>query len=79
MNCRRCAGLMHWLNMGDHLNDSGQLWSMAWQCYNCGEIVDSLILQNRRNEPRPKVGKARLKTFSPSRQIMRENAQTIET
>ncbi|HBP87376.1 MAG TPA: hypothetical protein DD706_06740 [Nitrospiraceae bacterium] len=69
---------MYGLNIGDHLNDSGQLWSMAWQCYNCGEIVDSLILHNRESEIRPKAGKARLKTFSPSRQRDREKAQSIE-
>ncbi|MDT3777379.1 hypothetical protein PJI16_07380 [Nitrospira sp. MA-1] len=74
MNCQRCAGLMHWLTIGDHLNESGQLWSTAWQCYNCGEIVDSLIMENRVNETRPKAGKARLKTFSPSRQVVQGNA-----
>lgn len=78
MNCRRCAGLMHCLTIGDHLNESGEIWAGVWQCYNCGEIVDSLILQNRKNLPRPNVGKARLKTYSPSRQITLKDAQRIE-
>jgi hypothetical protein len=78
MNCRRCAGLMHRLTIGDHLNESGQIWVGVWQCYNCGEIVDSLILQNRKSVTRPKGGKARLKTFSPSRQTIRKDVQRME-
>lgn len=79
MNCRRCAGLMHCLTIGDHLNESGEIWAGVWQCYNCGEIIDSLILQNRKNLPRPNVGKARLKTFSPSRQIFHKDVQPMES
>lgn len=79
MNCRRCAGLMHCLTIGDHLNESGEIWAGVWQCYNCGEIVDSLILQNRKNLPRPNTGKARLKTFSPSRQILHKGVQRMES
>lgn len=78
MNCRRCAGLLHCITIGDHLNESGQIWAGVWQCYNCGDIVDSLILQNRKNMPRPNVGKARLKTFLPSRQTIREDALRVE-
>lgn len=78
MNCRRCAGLMHGITIGDYLNESGQLWAGVWQCYNCGDIVDSLILQNRKNVPRPNVGKARLKTFLPSRQTIRDDALQVE-
>lgn len=74
MDCRRCTGLMHGLTISDHLNESGQIWAGVWQCYNCGEIVDSLILQNRENMPRPKVGKARLKTFSPFKKTIQKDA-----
>lgn len=75
MNCQRCAGLMHGLTVGDHLNESGQIWAGVWQCYNCGEIVDSLILQNRKNMPRPKNGTARLKTYVASKSMIRKNPQ----
>lgn len=78
MNCRRCAGLMHCINILDHLNESEPIWAGVWQCYNCGDIVDSLILQNRKNLPRPNVGKARLKTFLPSRQTIREDTLQVE-
>ena len=73
MKCRRCAGLMYRFPIGDHLNESGELWVGVWECYNCGEIVDSLILQNREHGPRPQAGRARLKTFSPSRLRVRTN------
>jgi hypothetical protein len=79
MNCRRCAGLMHCLTVGDHLNESGEIWAGVWQCYNCGEIIDSLILQHRKYGPSPKVGHARLKTFMPSRQTIRKDVQRVES
>jgi hypothetical protein len=53
---------MHGLTIGDHLNESGQIWAGVWQCYNCGEIVDSLILKNRKGIPQPLNSHARLKT-----------------
>jgi len=68
---------MHCLTISDYLNESGQIWAGVWQCYNCGEIVDSLILQNRENMPPPNVGKARLKTFSPFKKIQKE-VQRVE-
>jgi hypothetical protein len=49
----------------DPLHESGKLWAMAWQCLNCGEIVDSLILKNRKGIPRPIGSQARLKRFNP--------------
>lgn len=65
MNCRRCQGLMCQVSLLDPLHESGQLWAVAWQCVNCGEIVDSLILRNRKNLPSPLIGHARLKRFNP--------------
>jgi hypothetical protein len=65
MNCLRCNGLMCRVNLLDHLHESGKLWAVALQCLNCGEIVDSLILKNRKGIPRPIGSQARLKRFSP--------------
>jgi hypothetical protein len=45
MNCERCLGLMvqdECHAMGDGWTD---LWS--WRCVSCGNIMDSVIMQNR--------------------------------
>ena len=34
---------------------------IVWHCLNCGEIVDHVILQNRKIRPQPHYGKVRLK------------------
>lgn len=53
MTCVRCEGLMVPERFQDILDDTGQINFMAWHCLNCGEIVDHLILANRRNAPEP--------------------------
>lgn len=50
MDCRRCGGLM----VGDwflDINDeAGRMKFDGLRCLICGEIVDSLILENRQKQ-----------------------------
>ena len=61
MNCGRCAGLMKSIYWFDFNNETDQPIIDAWQCLNCGEIVDRLILHNREDRPTPYLQKARTK------------------
>ena len=58
MTCVRCQGLLVWipplyLLSTDSYSPSGsdQLEGGAWQCVNCGEYVDEVILANRASRP----------------------------
>ncbi len=51
MTCQRCRGFM----IPEALLET---WppepiSEVWRCINCGDIVDSTVLHNRRTEPPP--------------------------
>jgi len=46
--CARCGGLMVTEQCFDLLSDSGHLDFMARRCVQCGELVDPVILENRR-------------------------------
>ena len=46
--CSRCGGLMVVEQCFDFLDDSGHLSFFANRCVQCGELVDPVILQNRR-------------------------------
>ena len=46
--CSRCGGLMVVEQCFDFLDDSGHLSFFARRCVQCGELVDPVILQNRR-------------------------------
>jgi hypothetical protein len=65
MSCRRCGGFQLWIRF-ESRRDTTAAWQYdGWLCMNCGEIVDPLILLNRRmqqkvldqNRPRPYGGK----------------------
>lgn len=47
-HCSRCGGLMVTEQCFDLLDDSGHLYFLAQRCIQCGELVDPVILQNRR-------------------------------
>jgi len=49
MRCLRCGGLMScdWFTGGVGTDIAGA--SETWRCVNCGEIIDDVILHNRRN------------------------------
>lgn len=46
MHCLRCHGLM----VAIHLEDAGSssLCFSGWQCLICGEVIDSVITENRK-------------------------------
>ena len=46
--CSRCGGLMVAEQCFDLLSDSGHLDFLARRCVQCGELVDPVILKNRR-------------------------------
>ena len=46
--CRRCGGLMVTEQCFDLLSDNGRRDFMAQRCVQCGELVDPVILHNRR-------------------------------
>jgi hypothetical protein len=50
MSCVRCGGLMVPEFCMDLLNSTGELDCEARRCVQCGEVVDPLILQNRRTQ-----------------------------
>ena len=46
--CSRCGGLMVVEECFDFLDDSGHMSFFARRCVQCGELVDPVILHNRR-------------------------------
>lgn len=75
MKCGRCTGLMTeqlWINLND---EASQVWVEVWHCLNCGEVVDAVILENRKNLPKPTYGRARLKTAN-AMDVQRVGAQS---
>lgn len=48
MRCARCQGLMVQDRFYDLLDDCGLVSLTAWRCVCCGNVVDPIILRNRR-------------------------------
>jgi hypothetical protein len=46
--CPRCRGLMISEHGIGSLNDPASLDFLAWRCVQCGEVVDPVIVRNRR-------------------------------
>ena len=60
MICTRCDGLLVevpslvWLSSNDyHPTQSDHCEGEAWQCLNCGNYIDAVILANRLSPPQP--------------------------
>ena len=49
--CARCGGLLLTQQYMDLLDDTGQIDITAWHCTMCGEVIDPVILKNRRSPP----------------------------
>ncbi|GJL61613.1 MAG: hypothetical protein NPIRA04_02670 [Nitrospirales bacterium] len=47
MCCERCGGLMVVDVCLDMRGDDAGVWISTWRCVNCGESINSKILQNR--------------------------------
>jgi len=50
MRCSRCGGLMVIEQCFDFRDDTGHLDFLARRCVLCGEVIDPVILQNRRRQ-----------------------------
>ena len=48
VRCWRCRGLMVVESCFDFASDTGQLDCLTRRCVQCGEVIDPVILQNRR-------------------------------
>ena len=48
MPCSRCRGMMVQDLLHDFYVDYGHLSLRAWRCVSCGNVVEPLILKNRR-------------------------------
>ena len=53
MTCLRCSGLMVMERFEDFQDDAGVMNFHAWHCLICGEILDQVIITNRRGQPAP--------------------------
>jgi hypothetical protein len=51
VTCARCGGLLLTQHYIDLLDDTGQIDITAWHCRVCGEVIDPVILKNRRSPP----------------------------
>lgn len=48
MKCKRCAGLLYREPSNGVMEGIADGESWGWRCVNCGEVVDPVILANRR-------------------------------
>ncbi len=53
MRCLRCRGLMVQDQFYDMFDDSGFLSFYGWRCICCGNVLDPLILRNKRGRRVP--------------------------
>ncbi len=58
--CRRCGGLMVSEFCLDVFNSAGELDVMASRCVLCGDVVDPVILQNRKRQQETLAAKTSL-------------------
>jgi len=60
--CDRCGGLLAQEYCFDLLDGTGEKGFWALRCFQCGEMIDPIILHNRRSElPAVRKGGARIK------------------
>ena len=59
MKCPRCESYMVHEPFEDLRDDTGALYFYGWRCLGCGEIIDPVILANRKNKPAPMESKTR--------------------
>lgn len=62
--CARCGGLLLTQHYMDLLDDTGQINITAWHCTMCGEVIDPVILKNRRSPPPNLLYGAKARKFS---------------
>ena len=73
MRCPRCIGEMAYEVFQDMEDDTGNLYFYGWRCILCGEILDSVIVSNRKNRPEPLVSRNK-KYIVSSRKLAAQTA-----
>lgn len=58
IHCSRCHGLMVVEQGFDSLFGASEGAASLWRCVQCGEVIDPVILQNRRMQLGGSVGRA---------------------
>lgn len=69
MNCSRCRGMMVPDHSYDDLDTMNRDRLHTWRCVLCGDVVDPVILQNRR-----KQGVVTTATTAPERMLIKTAA-----
>ena len=59
VRCSRCTGLMVVEQGFDSILGSSEADVSIRRCVQCGEVVDPVILQNRRSQPESDMGRTR--------------------
>jgi hypothetical protein len=60
MCCPRCRGFMVLVRYEDWGSTTTNQAFLAWDCVQCGAVIDSVILANRATRPVPTRSRARL-------------------
>lgn len=60
MFCPRCHGMMVSVNLDDVDGPTHQQPLVGWRCLQCGEVLDPVIMGNRRMPQNPAKNRARL-------------------
>ncbi len=60
MSCPRCHGMMVSVNLDDIDGPTHQEPLIGWRCLQCGEVLDPVIMGNRRTPKNPAKNRARL-------------------
>lgn len=50
MTCTRCQGCMAKDHFIDLMESAESMWMAGWRCLNCGNVLDSVMEQNRRGQ-----------------------------
>jgi hypothetical protein len=59
MDCTRCHGLMVPTRLEEGIDARSGECSFGWKCVLCGEVIDSLIMANRKGHHEPLPHRAR--------------------
>ncbi|MDE3039352.1 MAG: hypothetical protein KGJ82_02100 [Nitrospirota bacterium] len=60
MCCPRCGGLMLLVRYEDWGSTTTSKTFLAWDCAQCGAVIDPVILANRAKRPAPIKNRARV-------------------
>jgi hypothetical protein len=52
--CMRCDGLLVSEDCMDLLDETGEIRFKAWRCVCCGNLIDTVIVRNRKHRGEPR-------------------------